>query len=217
MYDKWYKHQIPWTDASVKNAFQMFGQIANGNHYINGGVQYILSTNFKDASYLPFDTPPKAYMFYLGDFTAGFITAQFPNLKAGTDYDFFPFPTINSQYAGADTGGADIFSAFKDNTGTRQFMQFMASAEAQAVWVKGQVGSSVNKSLDLNLYPNPVARRSAMQLTTASSFRIGADDLMPTAMENAFWAGVLNYIQHPSQLDSILSGLETTAMQTYTS
>ncbi|TMD54493.1 MAG: hypothetical protein E6I93_06775 [Chloroflexi bacterium] len=96
-------------------------------------------------------------------------------------------------------------------------MQFMASAEAQAVWVKGQVGSSVNKSLDLNLYPNPVARRSAMQLTTASSFRIGADDLMPTAMENAFWAGVLNYIQHPSQLDSILSGLETTAMQTYTS
>ena len=217
MYDKWYKHQIPWTDASVKNAFQMFGQIANGNHYINGGVQYILSTNFKDASYLPFDTPPKAYMFYLGDFTAGFITAQFPNLKAGTDYDFFPFPTINSQFAGADTGGADIFSAFKDNTGTRQFMQFMASAEAQAVWVKGQVGSSVNKSLDLNLYPNPVARRSAMQLTTASSFRIGADDLMPTAMENAFWAGVLNYIQHPSQLDSILSGLETTAMQTYTS
>src|SRR6266566_70922 len=217
MYDKWYKHQIPWTDASIKNAFQMFGQISNGNHYINGGVQYILATNFKDASYLPYDTPPKAYMFYLGDFTAGFITAQFPNLKAGTDYDFFPFPTINSQFAGADTGGADIFSAFKDNTGTRQFMQYMASAEAQAVWVKSQVGSSVNKSLDLNLYPNPVARRSAMQLTTASSFRIGADDLMPTAMENAYWAGVLTYIQHPSQLDSILSGLETTAMQTYTS
>src|SRR2546426_529402 len=31
MVDKWIAHQIPWTDASVKNAFQMFGQIVKGN------------------------------------------------------------------------------------------------------------------------------------------------------------------------------------------
>jgi hypothetical protein len=40
---------------------------------------------------------------------------------------------------------------------------------------------------------------------------------MPTAMESAFWAASLAYIQHPDQLDSILSGLETTAMSVYTS
>lgn len=217
LYDQWVAHKIPWTHSSVKKAFQMFGQIVNGHHYINGAPQSILATNFQDAAYLPYDSPPKAYMYYLGDFTEGFITAQFKGLQAGTDYNFFPFPTINAQYKGADTGGADIMAAFKDNTGTRQFMQFMASAEAQSIWVKRGGATSVNKSVPLSDYPSDVARNSAMQLTTASSFRVGADDLMPAAMENAYWAGVLSYIQHPSQLDSVLSSLENTAMQAYTS
>jgi alpha-glucoside transport system substrate-binding protein len=217
LYDKWVAHQIPWTDASIKNAFQMYGQIVTGNHYINGGAQEILATNFQDASYLPFDNPPKAYMYYLGDFTEGFITAQFPGIKPGTDYNFFPFPTLNAQYKGSVTGGADIMAAFKDNNGTRQFMEYMASAEAQSIWVKRGGATSVNKSVPLSDYPSDVARNSATQLSQATNFRVGADDLMPAAMENAYWAGVLTYIQHPDQLDSVLSSLENTATQTYTS
>jgi alpha-glucoside transport system substrate-binding protein len=217
MYDKWYKHQIPWTDPSVKNAWQMFGQIVNGNHYINGGAQAILATNFQDASYLPYDTPPRAYMLYLGDFTEGFITAQFKGIQAGTDFDFFPFPTITPSYAGAVTGGADIMAALKNNNGTQQFMQFMASADAQKIWVQRGGATSVNKAVDLSLYPDAVARKSAQQLSSATIFRNSADDLMPQAMENAYWAGVLSYIQHPTQLDSILSSLESTAKQSYTS
>ena len=215
MYDMWYTHKIPWTDPSIKNAWQMYGQIVNGTHYIKGAPQSILATAFQNASYLPYDTPPQAYMYYLGDFTAGFITAQFPGIVAGTDYNFFPFPTINPAYAGADTGGADVFSAFKNNNGTQQFMQYMASAEAQTVWVQTQVGTSVNKAVALSVYPNDVERAAATQLTTASSFRFGADDLMPAALENAYWAGVLSYIQHPSQLNSILSSLESTAVQAF--
>lgn len=217
LYDQWVAHKIPWTHNSIKSAFQMFGQIVNGKHYINGSPQSILATNFQDASYLPFDNPPKAYMYYLGDFTEGFITAQFPGIKAGTDYNFFPFPTINPQYKGADTGGADIMAAFKDNDGTRQFMAFMASADAQSIWVKRGGATSVNKAVPLSDYPTDVARNSAMQLTQATSFRVGADDLMPAAVENAYWAAVLNYIQHPDQLDSILSSMENTASQNYSS
>lgn len=217
LYDKWVAHQIPWTDASIKNAWQMYGQIVNGNHYIKGAPQSILASAFQNASYLPYDTPPQAYMYYLGDFTAGFITSQFPGIKAGTDYDFFNFPTINPTYAGGVTGGADIFAAFKNNNGTQQFMAYMASAEAQTVWVQTQVGVSVNNAVPQSAYPNSVAYRASQSLKSASSFKFGADDLMPSAMENAYWAGVLNYIQHPSQLDSILSSLESTAMQAYSS
>jgi alpha-glucoside transport system substrate-binding protein len=217
MYDQWVAHKIPWTDPSIKNAIQMFGQIAHGKHYINGGPQEILATAFQDASYLPYDAPPKAYMYYLGDFTEGFITAQFPSLKAGTDYDFFNFPTINSQYAGAVTGGADIMVAMQDNNGTRQFMQYMSTAEAQSIWVKRGGATSVNKGVDLSLYPNAVAKASAQQLTQATSFRVGADDLMPAAMENAYWKGMLSYIGDASQLNSVLSSLESTAMSAYTS
>lgn len=217
LYDQWYQHKIPWTHPSIKSAIQMFGQIVNGTHYINGGKQYILATNFQDASYLPFDTPPKAYMYYLGDFTAGFITAQFPGITAGTDFNFFTFPTINSQYTGAVTGGVDIMAALKDNDGTRQFMQFMSSAEAQSIWVKRGGATSVNKAVPLSDYPNVVAQNAAKQLSQATVFRVGADDLMPTAMEDAYWSGMLSYIQNPSQLDSILTSLENTASSAYTS
>lgn len=217
LYDKWVAHQIPWTDASIKQAFQMFGQIAHGKHYINGAPQAVLATNFQDASYLPFTTPPKAYMYYLGDFTEGFITKQFPNIKAGTDFNFFPFPTINPQYANAVTGGVDIMVAFKDNDGTRQYMQFLTTTEAQSIWPKRGGATSVNKAVPLDSYVDPVAREAAQQLTTASVFKVGADDLMPTAMENAYWSATLTYISDPTKLDSILSSLESKASQIYTS
>jgi len=217
LYDKWVLHQIPWTDASIKNAIQMFGQIAHGNHYINGAPQSILATNFQDASYQPFDTPPKSYMYYLGDFTEGFITKQFPGIKAGTDFNFFNFPTINQQYAGSVTGGADIMAALKDNDGTRQYMQFLTTTAAQSIWPKRGGATSVNKSVPLTAYSDPVAKAAAQQLTTATTFRVGADDLMPTAMENAYWSAMLTYIGDPTKLDSILSSLESTASQVYTS
>jgi alpha-glucoside transport system substrate-binding protein len=217
MYDKWVAHKIPWTDPSIKNAFQMFGQIVHGTHYINGAPQSVLATNFQDASYLPFDNPPKAYMYYLGDFTESFITKQFPNLQPGTDFSVFPFPTINQQFAGGITGGADIMAALKDNDGTRQYMQFIASAEAQAIWPKRGGATSVNKLVSLDVYSDAVSKAAAQQLTTATTFRVGADDLMPTQMENAYWAGMLTYIGNASKLDSVLSSLENTANQAYSS
>ena len=217
MAKQWVAHKIPWTHPSVKQAFQMFGQIANGKHYINGAPQAILATNFQDSSYLPFDNPPKAYMIYLGDFATGFIASQFPNAQAGTDYNFFPFPVINPQYKGQITGGADIMVAMKDNDGTRQFMQFMASAEGQSIWPKRGGATSVNKSVPLSVYPDPVTKAVAQQLTQATAVTVGEDDLMPQVMENAYWKGVLAYVQNPSQLDSILSSLESTAQQAYSS
>jgi len=217
MYDKWYTHKIPWTDPSIKSAFQMFGQIVSGKHYINGAPQSILATDFQTASYAPFDTPPQAYMYYLGDFTAGFIANQFKSLQPGTGYNFFAFPTINPQYQGAITGGADVVVALKDNSAVRQLVQYLATAQAQEIWVKRGGYTSVNKSVPLSAYPDAVARASAQMLTQATTFRFGADDLMPTAMEAAFWKAMLAFISNPGQLDSILSGLESTAQQTYTS
>ncbi len=40
---------------------------------------------------------------------------------------------------------------------------------------------------------------------------------MPTAMSTAYWKGVLDYISNPSQLNSILSTLENTAVSAYSS
>ncbi len=215
MYDKWVAHQIPWTDPSIKSAFQMFGQIAGGNHYINGAPDAILATGFQPASFLPFDAPPEADLYYLGDFTEGFITAQFPKAVAGTDFNFFPFPTINQQYAGAVTGGADVVVAMRNTTAVQALVAYLATAEAQEIWVERGGFTAVNKSVPLSAYPDAVTQASAKMLTTASIYRFGADDLMPPAVENAFWAATLSYIKTPSSLDSILSSMESTATQAY--
>jgi alpha-glucoside transport system substrate-binding protein len=217
MYNKWVKHEIPWTDPSIKDAIQMFGKIVNGKHYINGAPQSILATNFQDATYQPFTAPPKAYMYYLGDFAAGFITSQFKNIKAGTDFTFFPFPTINPQYKGAIIGGADLLVAMKDNDGTRQFMQFLATAEAQSIWVKRGGATSVNRSVNLDDYPDPVARQSAQILTNATAVQLSVGDLVPPALQSAYWKGMLTYISTPGQLDSVLNSLEDTAKRAYQS
>ncbi|HLJ81252.1 MAG TPA: hypothetical protein VKT52_07200, partial [Ktedonobacterales bacterium] len=64
-------------------------------------------------------------------------------------------------------------------------------------------------------YPDVVAQASAKQLASAPIFRFGADDLMPSAVEDAFWTATLNYISHPDQLSSILDTMESTAVQAY--
>ncbi|HVB59602.1 MAG TPA: ABC transporter substrate-binding protein [Ktedonobacteraceae bacterium] len=217
MYSKWYNHQIPWTDASIKSAFQAFGQIVGGKHYIKGAPLAILATGFQDASYLPFNTPPDAYMYYLGDFTEGFITGQFPHARPGTDFNFFPFPTINARYQNAVTAGADVIVALKNTTAVQKLVQYLATPEAQTIWVRRGGFTATNKNVNLSAYPNPVAANSAKMLASASIFAFGADDLMPPAVENAFWQGMLTFIEDQSMLDSILDQIESTAQQAYTS
>ena len=216
-YDQWVSHQIPWTDPSIKSAFQKFGKIAGGTHYIHGAPQSIVATSFQAATYPPFTSPPQAYMTYLGDFAAGFIEAQFPNAKPGTDFDFFPFPTINAHYQGAITGGADVVVALKDTPAVRQLVTYLATAEAQTIWVKRGGFTSPNKSIPLSDYPDAVAQASAKMVTSASSFRFGAGDVMPSALQTAWWKAMITFLQDQTQLGSILSSLESTAQQASTS
>ncbi len=217
LYDKWVAHTIPWTDASVKSAFQYFGQIVGGKHFISGAPQSILATGFQEASYLPFNSPPTAYMYCLGDFTEGFITGQFKSAVAGTDFNFFPFPTINSQYAGALTGGADVVTALTNNSAVKQLVQYLATPGAQEIWVKRGGFTATNNQVPASDYPDAVSGDSAKALAAAPIFRFGADDLMPSQVEDAFWKGVVTYIGDQTQLDSVLTQIEGIAQQSYTS
>lgn len=215
MYDKWVAHQIPWTDASIRTAMDTFGKIAHGKNYIQGAPQSILATGFQDATYAPFKTPPTAYMYYLGDFAAGFITTQFPKLQPGTGFDFFAFPSFNPTYAGAVTGGADVVVALKDNNGVKQLIQYLETADAQAIWVKRGGFTSPNKNVPISDYPNAVAKKSAQQLVAAPTFRYGAGDLMPPQVQQKWWQGMLSYIGDASQLDNVLNDIENTAKSAY--
>ena len=215
VYDQWVNHEISWTDSRIRSAWEKFGQIVLTPDYVPGGTTTALATHFIDGSYLPFEDPPRAAMYYLGAFTQGFISEQFPELAAGEDYAFFPFPTINPQYAGAVTGGANVVVLFNNNPTTRSFVEYIASAEAQQIWVERGGVTSVNNQVSLDAYTNPLARLAAEQLTDATVFRFDADDNMPSAVQKAFWKGTLDYLHDPLQLDNILADIEAIAVESY--
>src|SRR5260370_1613700 len=140
-------------------------------------------------------------MFCMGDLGGGFTDNQFKDIKPGTGFNFFPFPTINSQYQNAVTGGADLVTALKNNGAVKQLVTYMAGPQPQQIWIKAGGFTSVNKQVDLSTYPDAVAKAAAQQLVNAPIFRFGADDLMPSPVEDAFWKALLDYIPHPRQPD----------------
>jgi alpha-glucoside transport system substrate-binding protein len=213
VYDQWVNHDIPWTDPRIKSAWEKFGQIALTEGYVPGGTNFILSTNFVPASYLPFESPPQAGMYFLGSFTQGFIEEQFPDQVIEEDYSFFPFPTINPQYGGAVTGGADLLVMFNDTPAARSLMEYLSTAAAQQIWVERGGFTSTNNQVDLNSYPDPLAAKAAQQLTSASVFRFDADDIWGGELQAAFWKGILDYLADPSRLDSILQEIEAAAVR----
>jgi len=203
VYDGIIDGSIPFTDSRMKDAWEKFGEVALTDGYtVQGGAVGINATNFVDSSYPPFETPPTAAMVYLGGFASGFIADQFPDAVAGEDFDFFPFP------GGAVTGGANIVYAFNADDTTCSFLNHLASAEAQRIWVDRGGFTSVNSQVSLDSYPDPVARAQAEQLATAEVFRFDLDDAIGGALQLAEFAGVTEYLTSPEDLDSILSGIE---------
>ena len=203
LYDGLIDGSIKFTDQRVKDAWRNFERIALTEGFtVQGGAEGINATNFQDSAYPPFQNPPQAAMLGLGGFASGFITTQFPNLKAEDDYDFFTWP------GGKVTGGANIVYAFNDKPATCSFLKYLASGDAQEIWVKEGGFTSVNSDVDLNAYPNAIARKQAEQLLDADVFRFDLDDAIGGDLQNTYFAGVTEFLSDPSKLDQILTEIE---------
>jgi alpha-glucoside transport system substrate-binding protein len=213
IYDKWVNHEIAWTDDAVKEAWELFGEIVLNEDYVYGGTTGVLTTNFGEAATPLFTDPPGAYMHR----QASFITGFFPEgLEAGTDYDFFPFPSIDPQYGVPVLGGADLIVMFNDREETREFMKYLASPEPQEIWAaKGGGFISPNKAVSLDAYPDDLTRKMAEMVVNAEVFRFDASDLMPAAVgSGSFWTGTLDFISG-EDLDAILAEIEESAVDAY--
>jgi alpha-glucoside transport system substrate-binding protein len=205
VYDGIVSGSVPFTDPRMKQAWEKFGQVAlNRDYVLQSSSQAVLATNFQDSAYPPFQNPPQAALVALGGFASGFIKGQFPNARAGEDYNFFPWP------GGAVTGGANIVYAFNSEPGTCSLMEWLAGAEAQEIWVKSGGFTSVNTRVALESYPDDVSRALARQLTTARTFRFDLDDALGAAVQQAVFQGVTEYLRNPNDLDRILANIQAT-------
>ncbi len=208
VYDAWVAGTQKWTSPEIKSAFEAFGQAVSGAY---GGSDSVLTTNFGDGGNQLFTDPPGCLFHH----QASFITDFFKNQGGAQEgqYDFFRMPDINSAYAGATTGAGDLFGMFNDTPQARALMAYLVTPEAQAIWVER--GGALSANTKVTSYPDEISKRSAEILANAGVFRFDASDLMPVAMNDAFFKGILDYVKDPGQLDSILSDLDSAQASAY--
>lgn len=210
-YDKWYKHEIPFTDPSVKKAAELFGKVLFTPGYVLGGAPSTVDIAFGDAPKPMFDNPPKCWLHR----QASFINSFFPETaKAGVDYDWFPFPSIDQQgtlYAGELT----VVGKNANRPEVKDFLERFIAEDVQCKMGGVQASSRISPNVNVgpDCYANNILSDASEILTKAlkeGTGRFDASDLMPAAVgSGSFWTGMVNYVKGgPSSLDGVLSTID---------
>jgi alpha-glucoside transport system substrate-binding protein len=217
VYDSWWQGKTKWTSSDIKAAWTTFGTVLGPNDAnLYGGKNFAVSTNFGDAGTPMFSTPPKCDMLNQASFITDFFVKAVPSLKAGEDFNFFPLPDASTKFTGAHVVSGDTFSVFKKTPQSSALIKYLATAEAQDIWVKRGGKISPNNKVSLNDYPDAIAKLTAQTLTQAKIAKYDAGDLMPADMKNAYWSAILAFVGDQTKLDSILSGLDKVQSTAYT-
>ena len=203
VYNSWWQGKTKWTSPEIKTAFQTY--LTDVVAKIKDPVEAVDPTkDFSGGGDPLFTSPPGCEVFHQASFITGL--GAFKGKKAGTDYNFFPFPDVNTKFSGAVEGAGDLFGMFHDTDAAKSLMKYLVTADAQDIWVKAGGALSANKNA--KDYPDDISKRSADLLTNAKSFVFDASDLMPKAMNDAFWTAMLKVTKDPSTLDSVLADLD---------
>jgi alpha-glucoside transport system substrate-binding protein len=215
VYNKWWQGAQTWTSPEIKQAWQAFGAIATDPKMVNGGPSSELTLNFGNGGDQLFKSPPGCYLHHQASFITSFFESNTPGVKAGTDYAFFGFPDVNTQYTNAVEAVGDSFAMYKDTPQGRAFIKYITSPEAQAIWVARGGKLGVNKRVPQAAYPDALSKTAGQILANVKIVVVDASDNMPDAMNKAFWKATLDYVQNPGNLDSILSNLDSVQKDAY--
>jgi alpha-glucoside transport system substrate-binding protein len=208
VYDKWMTGQQKWSSPEIKQAFQAFGNVVENSF---GGAKNVLATNFVASGDHLFSKPPGCVFVN----HATFITDAFKKTGGAKDgqFDFFPFPDINTSFAGAVEGSGDLFGMFNDTPQAKSLIAYLATSQAQSIWV-GK-GGAISANKNVTNYPSDILKKAAGDLASAKIFRFDASDNMPQAMNDAFFKGIVDYTKDASKLDSVLTNLDTVQTSAY--
>ncbi len=194
---------VKYNDAGVVQAYQTYQKWASDAKYTVGGADGTVNTPFLDAIYKVFQPEPEAMMVKQSGFAGGEIVKQFPDLKYGTDYDFFAFPGIQGMQ-----GGADYMMAFSDSAAAKALVAYLTSADGAAAWAKAGFDLSPNmKATDQ--YTDPQLTKKAAALANATGFTPDLGDTIPAPFGDNEWKAIISVVQGgdiQTALDAVVAG-----------
>jgi ABC-type glycerol-3-phosphate transport system substrate-binding protein len=217
-YDQLAKHEIPWTDQSVKDTLMLMQDIVGKSEYMAGGTDAALQTEMPDSVAKVLTDKPDAAMAVLGDFAPVDAQKGFP---AETGYNVFTFPSIEGSKPSV-VGGGDLFIKFEDNPAADAFLEYLTTVEAAEIWAKRGGFSSPNKNLDVNVYPDEITKTVAGDLANAAkenAFRFDLSDLQPAAFGGTPGQGLFkaftDFVAKPNDVDRITQEMEAAAKKAF--
>ena len=179
---------MPYDDAGVVQAYETYAKWAKDPKYTVGGAKGTLSTGFNDAILKVFSDPPEAMMVKQSGFASGTITKEHPDMKAGTDYDFFVVPGAKGLQ-----GGSDWMMAFSDKPAVKALVTYLSSAEGGKNWAAAGFGLSPNKAAEGN-FTDPALKKLADAFYKTSGLTPDIGDSIPGGFGTAEWKAIVDVI-----------------------
>ena len=179
---------IPYNDAGVREAYEIYGKWAKDATYTVGGAQGTLSIGFLDAIYKVFSDPSEAMMVKQSGFAGGATAEQYPDLVYGTDYDFFGVPGAQGLQ-----GGSDWMMSFSDKPAVKALVAYLSSAKGAEMWA--EIGFDLTpNTAGAGAYTDPALVKKGELLANATGFTPDIGDSIPGGFGSAEWTAIVNFI-----------------------
>ncbi|MFH0518729.1 ABC transporter substrate-binding protein [Streptomyces sp. M41] len=217
-YDQLARHEIKWTDPSVKDALTTLAQVWGKKDYVAGGASGALQTDFPASVTQVFTggDQPKAAMVYEGDFAQVNIVQA--KAEVGTDAKVFPFPAVGD--TAPVVSGGDAAVILQDSKAAQALATWLASPDAATIQAKLGGYLSPNKNVENSAYPNEVQRKIAKALIdSGDDFRFDMSDQAPQAFGGTpgkgEWKALQDFLKNPSDVAGTQAKLEADAAAAY--
>jgi alpha-glucoside transport system substrate-binding protein len=214
MYNQLSRHEIPWTDQSVKDALTEMAKVVGDTDNIVGGTEGALQSDFATSVSNVLAESPKGAMVI--ESTAVPTVVESP-LEPETGYNVFTFPSINDSPPSV-VGSGDLVIMFEDTPAARAFVEYLASAEAAEIAARGGFASA-NQNLDPAVYPDELTRETAGAIAEAEQFVFDLSDLQPSEFGSTegqgLWKLFQDFVANPDDIDGIAQQMERAASQAF--
>lgn len=210
-YNEWVNHDIKFESPEVKQATDIFSQIALTEGNVLGGRKSIASNNFATAANPMFRNPPGCFLYKQGNFVAapgGFPEAVLNDInnKVGV----FGFPPATAGGDNPVLGGGDLAALFsKNNEHAKKILTFMSSKDFGGSDAKLGNYISPHKDFDQSFYPNEVVKQIANIAYESTAFAFDGSDQMPGEVgSGSFWKDMTAWISGQQDLNQALQGID---------
>jgi alpha-glucoside transport system substrate-binding protein len=202
-YEQWLAGQLSWKSQAVKDAWQTWGALMRYGAAVNGGAHGALFTGFNQAA--------SGMSAGQCELEHGALSATGLTSTAGLGY--VVLPSASGPAASVMVSG-DFMGLFTGNPDARKFLAYLASDEAQTLWVRQEGGHafSADSEVPPAAYPPGPQQKIAglLQPSAGTMLCFDAADMMVPDLSTAFEQAALEYINDRGTLPALLAGLQKT-------